>query len=206
MLDRFRADGCRVAEIGEAPEAEAMRATLEAIRGGTDVVYQGTRGGADRVLFAPADGRAGIRPRWMHLAPGNGQFSALETGGYAACGRQARRLPGAFVAAGGGENPPSVPYPESAEHCAICRWSEFCAQRRRRDDDLSLIAGITAGQRRTLKAAGAGTMRGFAGLAELPPLDRTSRESLRRAQSQARLQVASEDAGRSLHERAIFVK
>jgi hypothetical protein len=41
VLDRFRAAGWDVAEIGEAPEAEAMRATLEAIRGGADVVYQG---------------------------------------------------------------------------------------------------------------------------------------------------------------------
>ena len=86
-------------------------------------------------------------------------------------------------------------YPEPVEHCAICRWSELCAGRRRRDDDLSLVAGITAGQRRALKAAGIATRRGFAGLAELPALDRVSRGSLERAQSQARLQVASEDAG-----------
>ena len=86
-------------------------------------------------------------------------------------------------------------YPEPVEHCAICRWSELCAGRRREDDDLSLVAGMTTGQRRALKAAGIATRRGFADLAELPRLDRVGRDSLDRARSQARLQVASEDAG-----------
>ena len=137
----------------------------------------------------------GIRPRWMHLALGDGEFTSLKVDDYAAYERQARRLLTAFIADDDGENPPSVPYPEPVEHCVICRWSELCAGRRRRDDDLSLIAGITAGQRRALKDAGVMTRRGFADLAELPALGRVSRASLAGAQSQARLQVASEDAG-----------
>ena len=140
-------------------------------------------------------GAQGIRPRWMHLALGDGEFTSLKVDDYAAYERQARRLLTAFIADDDGENPPSVPYPEPVEHCVICRWSELCAGRRRRDDDLSLIAGITAGQRRALKDAGVTTRRGFAGLAELPALRRVSRASLASAQSQARLQVASEDAG-----------
>ena len=140
-------------------------------------------------------GAQGIRPRWMHLALGDGEFTSLKVDDYAAYERQARRLLTAFIADDDGENPPSVPYPEPVEHCVICRWSELCAGRRRRDDDLSLIAGITAGQRRALKSAGVTTRRGFAGLAELPDLSRVSRASLASAQSQARLQVASEDAG-----------
>ena len=140
-------------------------------------------------------GAQGIRPRWMHLALGDGEFTSLKVDDYAAYARQARRLLTAFIAEDDGENPPSVPYPEPVEHCVICRWSELCAGRRRRDDDLSLIAGITAGQRRALKSAGVTTRRGFAGLAALPELSRVSRASLAGAQSQARLQVASEDAG-----------
>ena len=140
-------------------------------------------------------GVQGIRPRWMHLALGNGEFSSLKVDDYAAYERQARRLLTAFIADDNGENPPSVPYPEPVEHCVICRWSEFCAERRRRDDDLSLIARITAGQRRELKSVGVTTRRGFAGLAALPELRRVSRASLQGAQSQARLQVASEDSG-----------
>ena len=54
---------------------------------------------------------------------------------------------------------------------------------------------MTTGQRRALKGAGISTRRGFAGLAELPRLDRVSPDVLERAQRQARLQVASEDDG-----------
>ena len=54
---------------------------------------------------------------------------------------------------------------------------------------------MTTGQRRALKVAGIATRRGFAGRAELPRLDRVSRDALERAQAQARLQVASEDDG-----------
>src|SRR6185312_10055884 len=63
------------------------------------------------------------------------------------------------------------------------------------DDDLSLVAGMTTGQRRALKGDGVSTRRGFAGLAELPRLDRVSPDVLGRAQRQGRLQVASEDDG-----------
>jgi AAA domain/RNase_H superfamily len=51
-----------------------------------------------------------------------------------------------------------------------------------------------------LKATGVATMRGFAGLAALPGVNQVSRESLQRAQLQARLQVASEDAGHIQYE------
>ena len=248
VLQRFRATGWYVAEIPEALERDAARATLEAIRDCADVVYQGvllaeqSAGGPallgrpdfliraallpvpdgeqrpaevhyevlDAKLARSAKARAvaqvgfysdllagaqGIRPRWMHLALGGSEFTSLKVDDYAAYERQARRLLTAFIADDDGEIPPSVPYPEPVEHCVICRWSELCAGRRRRDDDLSLIAGITAGQRRALKAVGVMTRRGFADLAELPALGRVSRASLAGAQSQARLQVASEDTG-----------
>jgi uncharacterized protein len=253
VLDRLRADGCQVAEIGVMPESEAVSATREAIADGADVIYQGLLV-QDRTVDEPAlagypdfliradllstpDGESrpagthyevvdaklarsakaravmqialyshlladvqGVRPRWMHLALGGGQFTSFRVDDYAAYERQTRRILRAFVAADPGENPPSVPYPEPVEHCAICRWSQFCAARRRRDDDLSLIAGITAGQRRALRAAGVATRRGFAGLAAPPALSRVSGESLQRAQLQARLQVASQDEGRIRYE------
>ena len=247
VLDRFRADGCRVAEIAAGPETDAAQATLDAIGAGADVIYQGVlqapallgrpdflvRAGlldapdgeprpagmhyevVDAKLARSAKGRAvaqiafyshllaeaqGIRPRWMYLALGTGSFVPLKVDDYAAYERQTRRLLGEFIAADTGENPPSVPYPEPVEHCVICRWRQFCAARRRADDDLSLIAGITAGQRKALKATGVTTRRGFAGLAEPPAVSRASRESLRGAQRQARLQVASEDEGRITYE------
>ena len=218
VLDQFRAEGREIVEIGDGLEAGAAEATLEAIRGGADVIYQGvllqeeTPDGpallgrpdflvradllgapddeprpagvhyevVDAKLARSAKGRAvaqtafyshlladlqGVRPRWMHLALGTGDLVPFKVGDYAAFERQTRRVLGAFIAADPGENPPSDPYPDPVEHCAICRWSEFCTARRRRDDDLSLIAGITKGQRQALKAADVTTRRGFAELA-----------------------------------------
>ena len=133
----------------------------------------------------------GTEPRWMHLALGNGEFVPFKVKDFAAYERQTRRRLEEVLGAG----PPAGLYPEPVEHCAICRWSELCAGRRRQDDDLSLVAGMATGQRRALKEAGIATRRGFAGLAALPRLNRVSQDSLERARTQARLQVASEDDG-----------
>jgi hypothetical protein len=41
VLERFRAGGRQVVEIGEGPDADAAEATTEAIRDGAELVYQG---------------------------------------------------------------------------------------------------------------------------------------------------------------------
>jgi len=105
----------------------------------------------------------GIAPRWMHLALGSGEFASFKVNDFAAYERQTRRLLeaaiGADPAAIGGD-PVAEVYPEPVEHCAICRWRDLCRERRRTDDDLSLVAGTTTGQRRALKGGGISTRRG----------------------------------------------
>jgi len=98
--------------------------------------------------------------------------------------------------------PPTGSYPEPVEHCDVCRWAPQCKARRRADDDLSLVAGAAARQRAALKARGIGTRRGLAGLdlPMAPPLESVGREALARVREQARIQVASQDAGRILWE------
>ena len=142
-------------------------------------------------LLAGLQGANGFEPRWMHLALGNGDFVPFKVNEFAAYERQTRRLLEDAI----GTDPAAEVYPEPVEHCAICRWRDACRDRRRADDDLSLVAGMPAGQRRALKDAGTATRRGFAGLDALPWLDRVSPGSLERSQRQARLQVASEDEG-----------
>src|SRR5690242_19078830 len=149
-----------------------------------------------------ADGQP-IAPRWMHLALGHGEFASFKVDDFAAYERQTRRLLEAAIGADPsaiGGDPAAEAYPEPVEHCAICRWRDMCRERRRTDDDLSLVAGMTTGQRRALKGGGISTRRGFAGLAVLPRLDRVSPDALGRAQRQARLQVASEDDGITRYE------
>jgi uncharacterized protein len=82
-----------------------------------------------------------VEPRWMHLALGNGEFASFKVNEFAAYERQTRRL----LAAAIGGDPAAGVYPEPVEHCAICRWRDMCADRRRTDDDLSLVAGMTTG-------------------------------------------------------------
>lgn len=49
-------------------------------------------------------------------------------------------------------------YPEPVEHCDICRWWDRCNQRRRDDDHLSFIAGISRSQRTELVSQGVTTL------------------------------------------------
>ncbi len=146
----------------------------------------------------------GLQPEWMHVALG-GSTRAVErhrVADYMAYYRQAKRLFEQHVAATTPAYPPLETYPDPVEHCDVCRWSELCTARRRADDDLSRVAGISGRQRDALRAREVPTRRGLAGL-HLPldpPLERTSAPSLARVHLQARLQVLGEDEDRALYE------
>ena len=88
-------------------------------------------------------------------------------------------------------------YPDPIEHCDICRWRETCDTRRRDDDHLCLVAGISKLQINELKQRGVSTMRGLAGM-PLPldwTPDRGAAESYGRIREQARVQVEAREAG-----------
>lgn len=93
-------------------------------------------------------------------------------------------------------------YPEPVEMCGICRWWSACDRRRRADDHLSLVAGISRSQRVELVEWEVPTM---ARLAALPlPLTRRpsrgSREALVRVREQARVQVEGRTRGEPVYE------
>jgi len=83
--------------------------------------------------------------------------------------------------------------------CEVCRWWSHCRQHWREIDHLSLVAGISRGQRRELEVRGVVTLAAFAD-AELD-FPRKSRESFARVQNQARLQLTSRRKGTIVHER-----
>ncbi len=156
----------------------------------------------------------GRRPEELHVALGG---SARETVSLRVDDYMAyyRRVKADFLAAadevavGPPVYPPAATYPEPVEHCDVCRWWSDCVDRRRIDDDLSLVAGISSRQRRGLKDGEAGskpgriaTRRGLAALdvAGLPKLDWSSRPALERVREQARIQVEGEDRGEMLWE------
>jgi uncharacterized protein len=84
-------------------------------------------------------------------------------------------------------------YPEPVAHCEICHWFGACADKRRADDHLSLVAGITRVQRRELEAQRLSTLTALAALPVPLPFKpkRGSREAYARVREQARLQLES---------------
>jgi uncharacterized protein len=151
--------------------------------------------------LARVQGRA---PERLHIVLGG---SAHETATYRVADFMAyyRRIKAEFEAAVGGAEPAypvTATYPEPVEHCDVCRWAVHCRDQRRRDDDLSLVAGISARQRRALKDRSVRRRRDLAVLAipMAPRLEGVSAEALERVREQARVQVEGEDAGKTLWE------
>ena len=98
--------------------------------------------------------------------------------------------------------PASGLYPEPIEHCEICRWRRHCDERRRRDDHLSLVAGISKSQIGELSKHAVGST---AALAAMPlPLawqpDRGAIKSYETIREQARIQVEGRTQGAVIYE------
>jgi predicted RecB family nuclease len=93
-------------------------------------------------------------------------------------------------------------YPDPKEHCEICRWRTPCDARRRADDHLCLVAGISKVQINELKRHGINTATGLA-KAPLPlpwEPERGATTSYERIREQARIQLAGRVAGQAIYE------
>lgn len=146
----------------------------------------------------------GVEPDCMHVVLGGSErrTESFRVAEFMAYFRRVKAEFEAAVASGDPIYPVTATYPEPVEHCEVCRWAVHCRRQRRADDDLSLVAGISARQRQALKDRGVATRRGLAGtsLPMVPRLDGVSGEALSRVREQARLQVEAEDAGEALWE------
>lgn len=94
------------------------------------------------------------------------------------------------------------PYPDPVEYCFLCNWWPRCDDRRRNDDHLSFVAGISKLQIGELHKWGVDTL---AQLANMPmPLetkpDRGSPDTYERVREQARLQLEYRSQGKPVHE------
>jgi predicted RecB family nuclease len=93
-------------------------------------------------------------------------------------------------------------YPDPKEHCDICRWRMQCDARRRADDDLCLVAGISKLQINELRTRGINTTTALASVA-LPlswKPERGSAQTYERVREQARLQVEARAKGAPVYE------
>jgi uncharacterized protein len=93
-------------------------------------------------------------------------------------------------------------YPEPNPHCEVCRWGQECDARWRRDDHLSLVAGITRLQRKQFTAWNANTVEKLASFPlPLPSKpDHGSVKSYVRVREQARVQVEGRNQGARIFE------
>jgi uncharacterized protein len=151
-----------------------------------------------------------VLPREMRVVLGGSahEVATLRVGDFMAYYRAAkRRFETAVLGTEGAPPPqpaypPNGTYPEPVEHCDVCRWSVLCQARRRADDHLSLVAGISTHQRKALRSRGIETLTALAGspLPFDPPLDGASAASAERVREQARIQLEGRGRMPPIHE------
>jgi uncharacterized protein len=147
----------------------------------------------------------GVRPEWLHVALGGSARAVerLRVDDYMAYYRSARdRFLRTLADETPATDPPTGTYPEPVEHCDVCRWAAECATRRRADDHLSLVAGISARQRRALTERGIATLEGLGDtpLPMDPPLADVGVGALGRIRDQARIQLEGRREARLKYE------
>ncbi len=138
-----------------------------------------------------------VQPDWMHVVLGRGlKAESYPVEQYIAYFRKIKRD---FDTAC---NSSANTYPEPTEHCNVCSWDPLCDKRRRNDDHLSLVAGVTRNQRKALVAHDVATVARLSqlDLAATPKIDGIGKAALLRIHQQARLQVEGRDEGHLVYE------
>ena len=93
-------------------------------------------------------------------------------------------------------------YPHPVTHCDICRWWQYCTKRRRDDDHLSFVAGLSGRHTSEINKWDVETLKGLAKL-PLPLAHKPSRgaiETYERLREQARVQLKTRDTGKPVYE------
>jgi uncharacterized protein len=160
-----------------------------------------TRGGTVLQLCLYADllaSEQGIPPEHVYVVTPGLEFQPLpfRTDAYAAYYRCVKRSLEASLKA------KRTTYPDPNEHCDNCRWRFECESRRRLDDHLCLVAGITKIQIAELKRRDVGTATALAGIPIPLPWrpERGVRQSYERSREQARVQMEGRRQQKTIYE------
>jgi predicted RecB family nuclease len=139
----------------------------------------------------------GAPPEWMHVVlGGDNKPEKFLVSHYSAFFRKIKRN---FDEA---STSPGNTYPEPVELCDVCDWFPLCDKRRRNDDHLSLVAGITKLQRKELDSRDINSVARLASLT-LPPVPKFQRigdAALLRVREQAHVQVRGRTEGGMVHD------
>ena len=234
--------GLRLTQIvGVGVNAEAVSATVAAMRNGADVIVQAAlssgrwAGRIDALLrvqkpsnlgewsYEAVDAKLsretrsgtilqlslyselvssvqGVLPEHMYVvAPWTGfEPQVYRTTDYAAYYRLVKRR--LELAVDSGDDVPT--YPDPREHCDICAWSRQCDARRRSDDHLSLVAGISSLHAGELTARNVDTVAKLATV-DLPwpwKPDRGAVATYGKIREQARVQMEGRTAEKPVYE------
>ena len=91
-------------------------------------------------------------------------------------------------------------YPEPVSHCDYCPWWVGCEKRRRNDDHLGYVAGISRRQIESLRVVGVNRLADLAVLDPVPKPARGSEAALSRVRDQARVQRLGRETGHPRYE------
>jgi predicted RecB family nuclease len=137
----------------------------------------------------------GLEPENFHVVRPNTGFvpESYRLASFAAYYRMVKRALQEKVETGRGET-----YPEAVDHCDICRWWKECDGQRRRDDNLSFVAGASRLQRKELTVREVPTLQALATLPLPIPFNpsRGAIEGYTRIREQARLQLEARVEGK----------
>jgi predicted RecB family nuclease len=138
----------------------------------------------------------GTRPVHMHVVAPGSDFTpeTYRIDDYGAYFRLLERDIDDFLAK------PGATYPEMVQHCDYCSWWTRCEQRRRDDDHLCYVAGISSTQIKALRERGIDKLAALAVLDDVPEPSRGSREALIRVRAQARAQLRGRENRAPYHE------
>ncbi len=138
----------------------------------------------------------GIRPALMHVVTPGRDFKSLEyrVDDYGAYFRLLAGQMDTFL------GNPATTYPERVPRCDYCAWWPDCEKRRRGDDHLCYVAGISRGQIESLRSEGVECLADLATLDPVPTPSRGSQAALVRVRDQARVQKRGRDTGKPFHE------
>jgi predicted RecB family nuclease len=138
----------------------------------------------------------GARPAHMHVVTPGTDFvpETHRVDDYGAYFRLLERGIDAFLAT------PEATYPEMVAHCDYCSWWAQCERRRRDDDHLCYVAGISSTQIKSLRAIEVHKLAQLAALEDVPRPSRGSLEALIRVREQARAQLRGRESGTPYHQ------
>jgi uncharacterized protein len=132
----------------------------------------------------------GAEPERIHVILGTGEQHSYRLAEFSAYFRQVR---GRFLADLAADVPDT--YPEPVDHCAVCKWSVNCDNRRVADDHLSLVANLGSLHRRRLNEADVKTLTALAQIDPGTSIARVRDEMLERFRDQAALQLQGRVSG-----------